>query len=50
MALYLGSLGKSERLRIFNPKPLVARELYKQLKSIKKEQLFKLLFFLFQIC
>jgi hypothetical protein len=25
MVLYLGSLGKSERLRIFNPKPLVAR-------------------------
>ncbi|WP_281635801.1 hypothetical protein [Flavobacterium marginilacus] len=28
MVLYLGSLGKSERLRIFNPKPLVARERY----------------------
>ncbi|WP_269235684.1 hypothetical protein [Flavobacterium flavigenum] len=30
MVLFQGSLGKSERLRIFNPKPLVARERYSQ--------------------
>jgi hypothetical protein len=44
MVLYLGSLGKSERLRIFNPKPLVARERWATLteKSVKMRFIIKI--------